>query len=69
MDMREIDTVPAHTLNVGDYIGLYDHDLQAYDSFEILTIEDFDKGLELTLDWYDEPVVLDYDQMVKLYGY
>ena len=64
-----IDTVAAHTLVEHDYIGVYDHDLQSYQPFEILTIEDYGKGLELTLDWYDEPVVLDYDQMVKLYDY
>jgi hypothetical protein len=69
MEMKVIDTVEASTLAKGDWIGLYDHDLQAYQAFEIVSVEDMGDGIEIVCDWYDEPVVYDYDKRVDIYGY
>lgn len=67
--MKVIDTVEASTLTNGDWIGLYDHDLQSYQAFEIVSVEDTGDGVEIVCDWYDEPVFYAYDKRVDIYGY
>ena len=69
MEMRHIDTVPADTLAVGDYIGIYDHDLQSVQPFEIVKFEDNGDHVYIECDWYDDFLEWAPDKQVKLFGY
>lgn len=69
MEMKVIDTVAAGTLEKGDFIGVWDQDLQSYQPYEVLSFDDLGDKIVITLDWLEQPMVVSPDKRLDLYGY
>ena len=66
---KAFDTVPAHSLEIGDQIQVWDEINERFDIASVLTMEDLGDTIRVTVDLLEEPVYLEADKDVDLYSY
>jgi hypothetical protein len=70
MDEAKVyDKTPAHSLEIGDQIQVWDDVNERFDIAAVLTIEDLGDTIRVEVDLLDEPVYFEADKDIDLYSY
>jgi hypothetical protein len=68
-EAKVYDSTPAHSLEIGDQIKVWDEINDRFDITAVLTMDDLGDTIRITVDLLEEPLYLEADKDVDLYSY